>query len=608
MTALSAWWREWHRPKLSTVVYVVLFLSMVALSLATSLAFSFLTAQRSRTADEAIQEYAALGARLFGDRSFGLFEGARLRILSVAYAARLGPGQPLPDFATFATDAAGDMDFLGFAPGDSNRGFFSLDLRSGRWQATGAARDTVVASRIRSLLREARTTPMRRLDPRVAPMTDLGNPLVLSYAAVQDRAGAVVGWMGFTYSRHLGWRSVGGAVMAELPLLPGSLLDSTMQAGLGSARSDSLIAMRVVDAAGAVLYESRPPFAGSPAGSFTSALGSGVRFEATLHPDLVARLRTGLRAGNSRIFYEYRDIDGRLVRAPLPLEALLPVVTFLFAVFAGVGLWRERSITRTRRDFVASVSHELRTPLAQIRMFTETLQLRRERDDDERAKWLGIIGREARRLGDMVENILLFSHVDADRAKVEKERTDLGELVEEVVEGYVPQAAQREMRIVADAPSRIFCLVDPRAMRQVVVNLLDNALKYGPRGQVVNIDLERVEDRVKLRVRDQGPGIPVADRRRVWRPFVRLGTKAVTGGSGIGLAVVRELVALHDGTVSVAEAEGGGALFEVDLPASDSLAGLTLRETGEFRAREVAARAAADRAAARPRDERAPTA
>ncbi|MBK8062575.1 MAG: HAMP domain-containing histidine kinase [Gemmatimonadetes bacterium] len=96
---------------------------------------------------------------------------------------------------------------------------------------------------------------------------------------------------------------------------------------------------------------------------------------------------------------------------------------------------------------MASVSHELRTPLAQIRMFTETLQLGRERNAEERQAWLNIIGREARRLGDLVENILLFSHIDADRAKLELERTDLGELIEEVVEGYVPLAEQRGMRI-----------------------------------------------------------------------------------------------------------------------------------------------------------------
>jgi signal transduction histidine kinase len=248
-------------------------------------------------------------------------------------------------------------------------------------------------------------------------------------------------------------------------------------------------------------------------------------------------------------------------------------------------LWRGRTVVRARRDFVASVSHELRTPLAQIRMFTETLQLGRERDPQERQQWLNIISREARRLGDLVENILLFSHIDADRTKLEKERTDLGELIEEVVEGFVPIAEQRGMRLLADAPSRIFSLVDPRAMRQVIVNLLDNALKYGPRGQVVSIELERIGTVARITVSDQGPGIAPNDRKRLWQPFVRLGKDAgTTAGSGIGLAVVRALVEQHGATITLDDAPEGGARFVLDFAVSDSSAGLPLRATGEFRA------------------------
>jgi signal transduction histidine kinase len=273
------------------------------------------------------------------------------------------------------------------------------------------------------------------------------------------------------------------------------------------------------------------------------------------------------------------------IEVGIPLEAFLPLLSIVLAIAAAVHLRRERELVRARRDFVASVSHELRTPLAQIRMFTETLQLGRARDEDERAQWLNIIGRETRRLGDLVENILLFSHIDAERVKIEKERTDLGELIEEVVEGFVPVAAQRRMQILADAPSRIFVLVDPRAMRQIIVNLIDNALKYGPPGQKVTIELERVGDMARLSVSDQGPGIPLADRKRMWQPFVRLGPDAGTsGGSGIGLAVVRGLVEQHGATITITDAEGGGARFVMELPTQDSVEGLPPRATGEFRA------------------------
>jgi signal transduction histidine kinase len=344
-----------------------------------------------------------------------------------------------------------------------------------------------------------------------------------------------------------------------------------------------------------VLYQSRPPFEGSPKGTFTVTTGvTQLRAETTLHPDLVSELRASLGGSSSRVTLN-AEFSGSVLRIPLPLGVLLPLVAALLAIMAGVGLWREHQLTRARRDFVASVSHELRTPLAQIRMFTETLLLRREKDEEERVRWLGVVSRESRRLGDLVENILMFSHLDADRVRIEKERTDLGELIEEVVEGYVPVAAQKGMRIVADAPSRIFSMVDPRAMRQVVVNLLDNALKYGPKGQVVTIELERIEAIARMTVTDQGPGIPAGDRLRIWEPFVRLSDRGgISGGSGIGLSVVRDLVKQHNGTISVADAPGGGARFTVDLPVSDSIEGLPMRATGEFRARELAARRAAD--------------
>jgi signal transduction histidine kinase len=364
------------------------------------------------------------------------------------------------------------------------------------------------------------------------------------------------------------------------------MVDPAFRYGLEPARADTLVAVRLYDANGQVLYDSRPPFVDSIQGEFDFRTGPGAfRAVASLHPGLVAQVRQNLIGSRDAVpYFKYNSGDGEK-RFEIPLEALLPIVALLLALAAGVNLWRERALTRTRRDFVASVSHELRTPLAQIRMFTETLQLKREKDEEERARWLDIISREARRLGDLVENILLFSHIDADRAKIERERTDLGELIEEIVEGFVPIATGRGMRIVADAPSRIFAMVDPRAMRQIVVNLLDNALKYGPHGQTVMIELERVGTVARLMVTDQGPGIAPEDRSRMWRAFVRLGRDAgTTGGSGIGLNVVRNLVLLHGASIKVEDAPRGGARFVVELAVSDSAEGLPLRATGEFRA------------------------
>ena len=575
-------------PGLGTVFFGVLLLTMTLLSITSAIALRRLTEQRQHTADTAMREYASLGARLFGDRAFGVFEGSRLRVLAPIYGQRVAPGAPLPSLEAFARYASTELDQIGFAVGDTNRGFFAIDRRAGTIRGTGAAANAAIAADIQRMVRERPVPSDRRLEPLVWLMVDLAEPITVGYTALRSTSGEQLAYYGFTYSRRVGWKQVGDAVIRDLPLLPGGYVDSLYRYGLDPSRTDSLIAMRLYDTNGKVLYDSRPPFAGSVEGEFWFRTGPGAfRAVATLHPQLVEQMRHSLNAsGRAAVSFAYLK-NGQQAQASIPVDVLLPLVSLVLAVVAGVGLWRERGLTRARRDFVASVSHELRTPLAQIRMFTETLLLKRERDEEERAHWLSIVSREARRLGDLVENILLFSHIDADRTKLEKERTDLGELIEEIVEGYVPIATQKGMRIVADAPSRIFSMVDPRAMRQIVVNLLDNALKYGPKGQTVTIELERIGSVARIIVTDQGPGIPPADRRLMWEPFVRGGKgrgRGITGGSGIGLAVVRNLVTLHGAHIMVDDAPEGGARFTIRLEVSESAEGLPLRATGEFRA------------------------
>ncbi|MBC7894267.1 MAG: HAMP domain-containing histidine kinase [Cytophagaceae bacterium] len=579
-------WRGRSLPTFGTAVFAALLLTMTALSIISALVFRSLNEQRHQTADAAIREYASLGARLFGDRAFGVFEGSRLRILASVYGSRPRPGDPPPDFDRFVDVAAREMDLIGFAVDDANRGFFRVDVRTGAYRGAGGAAGEAMGVRIAEMIRMRPAPTERRLEPLVWLMADLPEPVSVGYTALRAHSGDDLAYYGFTYTRRIGWKQVGDAVMRDLPLLPGSFIDPGFRYGMDRSRTDSLIAIRLFDAQGAVLYESRPRFAGEIEGEFVFRTGpGGFSASATLHPTLVEDIRANLNASYRAALQFTYTREGSERRMAFPVDAMLPIVALLLAIVAGVGLWRERQLTRARRDFVASVSHELRTPLAQIRMFTETLQLKRERDEEERARWLSIVSREARRLGDLVENILLFSHIDADRARVEKERTDLGELIEEIVEGYVPVASQKGMRIIADAPSRIFSMVDPRAMRQIVVNLLDNALKYGPKGQVIAIELERIGQVARVVITDQGPGIPTQDRRRMWEPFVRLGNKGTTDGSGIGLAVVRDLVALHDATIAIDDAPGGGARFTLTFAISDSAEGLPLRATGEFRTR-----------------------
>jgi signal transduction histidine kinase len=230
---------------------------------------------------------------------------------------------------------------------------------------------------------------------------------------------------------------------------------------------------------------------------------------------------------------------------------------------------REVELVRLRADFVSGVSHELRTPLAQIRMFTETLLLNRVRSDVERRRSLEIIDQEARRLTHLVENVLLFSKSEGGRrAPLAPEPTDLAQEVRRAVDSFGPMCRMRSVTVRTELQDSIVVAVDRGALRQIMVNLLDNALKYGPAAQRVTVGVALFDDVARVWVDDEGPGIPEADRERVFESFFRLrrNVEATTTGSGIGLAVVRELSRLHGGDARVETAPGGGARVVAEFP------------------------------------------
>ena len=581
--------RAWTRaivPSVPTVLFSLLLLAMMAVSVIAAGQLRRSRESHARATDEALKEYALFAARLFGERVFAVSMSERTRAAAAVLTApqRAPTTVTLDDFAATVQDV---LDSDGYDIGrDSLAGYFRMGTRPGApFEALGAARRLDVRAQIDSAIADVEPARINRNETAQRHRTLHGVPITVVIAMHRDADGKVITWFGYVFDRLRHWQVSGNRLLAQQPLLPPSLLDPSWRYGADYS-TDSLISITAYTPQGKELYRSRRDIPSGISGTFEyRTAAGGVRFVATLHPLLVQTVRERLRANQRNVIAFVWEVGGVEHKAEAPVELLLPTLTILLAIAAGLHLWRERTLVRARRDFVASVSHELRTPLAQIRMFTETLQLGRERDANERQAWLNIISREARRLGDLVENILLFSHIDADRAKLEVERTDLGELIEEVVEGYVPIADQRGMRILADAPSRIFSMVDPRAMRQIIVNLLDNALKYGPPGQTVSVELERIGSVARITVSDQGRGIPPNDRKRLWEPFVRLGKDAgTTGGSGIGLAVVRGLVEKHGATIALDDASDGGARFVLEFEVSESAAGLPLRATGEFRA------------------------
>ena len=255
----------------------------------------------------------------------------------------------------------------------------------------------------------------------------------------------------------------------------------------------------------------------------------------------------------------------------LPMATGLLLLTGGLVAAAFYQLRREAELSRLRADFVSGVSHELRTPLAQIRMFAETLQLGRVRNEAERDRSLAIIVNESQRLTHQVENVLLYSRAERDALKVSREILDLGCLVNEVAEAFEPLARKARCGLRVETTPGLEARVDGALVRQVLLNLLDNATKYGPAGQTIELGAGRAPGgRIVLWVEDEGPGIPPDQRDRIWDPYYRLEVHraSAVAGSGIGLSVVRRVVEALDGTVRVESAEHGGARFVLELPAA----------------------------------------
>lgn len=261
-------------------------------------------------------------------------------------------------------------------------------------------------------------------------------------------------------------------------------------------------------------------------------------------------------------------VIGGLPRQRLPFFLGLLALNAGLIVTAILQLRREMALQQLRDEFVSNVSHELRTPLTQIRMFTETLLLDRVRSAEERRRSLEIIDREARRLTHLVENVLQFSRTERKMDTLAMEKRELAPLIQEIVEDFESVVNGADLQIEFRLTFEVSARVDADALRQIVLNLLDNAVKYGGKRQHVIVGLEVREGLACIFVDDEGLGVPEADRKRIFERFQRLerDRQSAIAGTGIGLSVVRDLVTRHSGRCWVTTGERGGARFIVELP------------------------------------------
>jgi PAS domain S-box-containing protein len=240
-------------------------------------------------------------------------------------------------------------------------------------------------------------------------------------------------------------------------------------------------------------------------------------------------------------------------------------------VFAFRDLTAEREVERLKSDFVATISHELRTPLAAV--YGAALTLRRqdvELSESQHTGLLEVIANESDRLARIVNDILWASRLESGRMETTIQRCNVVDLARDVVEAaaqYSPPNIELSFNAPDDTP-RVAC--DPDKVRQVLTNLVDNAIKYSPDGGTVEVDLRVTGERVRFTVRDEGLGIPPDEQGRIFEKFYRLDpnlTRGV-GGTGLGLYISRELIERMGGRIWIESSGTEGSMFFFELPIS----------------------------------------
>ena len=541
-----------HVPRRPRGVLIAVML-LASLLLAGLLAFQ---AQRTflhhrASAERVLRDYARLAASRFALRTgANLYYMAAWPPMEALLHTQAGARAPLPRPKRLAPG----LKPYAAAVLEQARYTFRLDLATGRLETSGGAPSAAERAWLRDTLPvHARTVyqPEEHLAVIVAQVA--GEPHAVMYTGM-EKAGVQRTLVGVDVDPKAfePFYTMGAE---KQPLLPRPLT--------GGVVFDSLMSVVVTSADGAKLYHSPVQYAATfSARDTVEAMMGGMQVAVALRPELASQL-----------------VIGGLPRSRLPLLLGALGLTAGLIVTALVQLRREYELARLRTDFVSGVSHELRTPLAQIRMFSETLLLGRVRSEEEGRRSLEIIDQESRRLTHLVENLLHFSRSERQVTRLSPARAPLAPLVQEALEGFAPLAGARGVRLRSELAEGVVAPVDAEAFRQMLLNLLDNAVKYGPPGQVVTVGLAAGDQRARIWVDDQGPGIPPADRERVWDRFWRLERDrgSAVAGTGIGLAVVRELVALHggrawaeDGQSGTPPAGGRGVRFVIELPLEPS--------------------------------------
>jgi two-component system phosphate regulon sensor histidine kinase PhoR len=232
-------------------------------------------------------------------------------------------------------------------------------------------------------------------------------------------------------------------------------------------------------------------------------------------------------------------------------------------------LTRLRQLEGVRQEFVANVSHELRTPLSLIKSAVETLLDGGKDDAAALTRFLQIIDKHANRLALLIDDLLLLSTLDSGGLRLNRQPFAIRGTVQDAIDDLQARAAVRDVTLVNGVPAGLVALVDSDRIRQVISNLVDNAIKYGKPGGTTSVTgVQLPTGRIEVAVQDDGPGIPREAQERIFERFYRVdkARSREQGGTGLGLAIVKHVVQAHGGEVRLESEAGSGARFILNLP------------------------------------------
>lgn len=232
---------------------------------------------------------------------------------------------------------------------------------------------------------------------------------------------------------------------------------------------------------------------------------------------------------------------------------------------------RIRQLEKIRKDFVANVSHELRTPITSIKGFVETLRDGALNNPGDASRFLDIIVKQADRLDGIIEDLLSLSRIEEkeDRGEIELSDTVLKNVLQAAIHVCEPLSKPKNIAVNLKCDEELVAKINADLFQQAIVNLLNNAIKYSPEGQAIDLTVDMLDKAIKISVADRGPGIAREHLDRLFERFYRVDKERSRqfGGTGLGLAIVKHIALVHHGSVEVESAPGKGSIFIINLPA-----------------------------------------